>query len=277
MTNSPPNPALGAALAYANTDVRVFPVARNKHPLTEHGKKDATTDEATIAGWWRRWPDANVAAVTGRAAGFFVLDVDPRHGGDVALAELQARHGPLPETLTCRTGGGGFHVYLLHPGGDIKTSQSKLGAGLDVLGEGASVILPPSVHLSGGRYSWADSSVPIARASAWVLAFVRPARRPAARPAPVVAASSSYVQRAVESEAARVHGAAEGTRNVTLNSAAFALGTLVGAGVLDEFVAVGVLLAAALASGLDENEATVTIESGIAAGKANPRRLGGGR
>ncbi len=27
-----------------------------KHPRTAHGVKDATTDEAVIRSWWRRWP-----------------------------------------------------------------------------------------------------------------------------------------------------------------------------------------------------------------------------
>ena len=27
-----------------------------KHPLTEHGYKDATTDETVVRRWWRQWP-----------------------------------------------------------------------------------------------------------------------------------------------------------------------------------------------------------------------------
>src|SRR5215469_4668893 len=60
-----------------------------KHPLTEHGCKDATQVAAQIRAWWRRWPNANVAIATGSRSGIVVVDVDPRHGGDQAFADLQ--------------------------------------------------------------------------------------------------------------------------------------------------------------------------------------------
>ena len=36
-----------------------------KHPRTEHGLLDATTDPDRIRSWWARWPDANVGIPTG--------------------------------------------------------------------------------------------------------------------------------------------------------------------------------------------------------------------
>ncbi|MBM4362782.1 MAG: bifunctional DNA primase/polymerase, partial [Deltaproteobacteria bacterium] len=67
-----------AALNYAERGFHVFPLRpRDKVPLSgSRGELDATTDAATIAEWWRRCPDANVAIVPG-ASGLFVLDVDP--------------------------------------------------------------------------------------------------------------------------------------------------------------------------------------------------------
>ena len=52
---APPNSdsPLDWALAYAAAGLAVFPVGAEKRPLTEHGVKDATTDEAQIRGWWR--------------------------------------------------------------------------------------------------------------------------------------------------------------------------------------------------------------------------------
>jgi hypothetical protein len=41
-----------------------------------------------------------------------VLDVDPRHGGDITLALLEQKHGPLPVTWTAKTGGGGAHYFF---------------------------------------------------------------------------------------------------------------------------------------------------------------------
>lgn len=72
---------LEAALSYAKRGWPVLPVRpREKQPLTPHGVKDATTDEAIIRGWWAKWPEANVAIAAGEHSGLFVLDVDPRHG-----------------------------------------------------------------------------------------------------------------------------------------------------------------------------------------------------
>ena len=84
------NGLLRAALAYAVLGWAVFPCKpRGKEPLTRHGFKDATTDGVVIESWWRRWPDANIGVATGHGT-FCALDVDPRHGGDAALDELEA-------------------------------------------------------------------------------------------------------------------------------------------------------------------------------------------
>jgi hypothetical protein len=122
--------------------------SQGKHPRTAHGKDDATTDLATIEQWWRRWPDANVGVRP--PVGIVVLDVDPRHGGDVALAELEARHGRLPDTLTARTGGGGWHYWYAYGG----RAKGTLCPGVDVKTHSGYLVASPSIHSSGRRYEW---------------------------------------------------------------------------------------------------------------------------
>src|SRR3989442_4947892 len=57
-------PFLAAALRYAARGWRVHPlVARQKNPLLKDWPEKATTDAATIFGWWRQWPTANVGLV----------------------------------------------------------------------------------------------------------------------------------------------------------------------------------------------------------------------
>lgn len=100
-----------SALRYARAGFRVLPCnAKTKAPLSEHGAKDATTDEATIRAWWQRWPDAGI----GMALGALVaVDVDVRDGkqGLETLEALTAKNGALPDCPTQQTRSGGYH-YL---------------------------------------------------------------------------------------------------------------------------------------------------------------------
>jgi Bifunctional DNA primase/polymerase, N-terminal len=160
---------LTAALVYA---MRVWPVlplhamregrctcgkpdcpSPGKHPfgpLMPHGLKEGSTDQARIRQWWTQQPDANVGIVTGAASGIFVFDVDPRHGGDEHLAELEREHHPLPRTTEAATGGGGRHLFFAHPGGRVPSRT--IVPGVDVKGDGGYVVAPPSVTTAS--YSW---------------------------------------------------------------------------------------------------------------------------
>lgn len=120
-----------------------------KHPRWRHGLKEATTDTSRIRGWGKRWEDSNLGIRTGAEAGLFVLDIDPRHGGDQTLRSLEQAHGTLPRTIECLTGGGGRHLYFAHPGGSVANSSGRLGAGLDVRADGGYVVAPPSTHVQG--------------------------------------------------------------------------------------------------------------------------------
>jgi len=73
-------------------------------------------------------------------------------------------------------------------------------------------------------------------------------------------------------ERAAVATAPTGRRNATLNRAAFNLGQLVAAGLVDVDQVRVVLLAAALEAGNPEAKARATIESGLRGGAAKPRR-----
>jgi hypothetical protein len=80
-----------------------------------------------------------------------------------------------------------------------------------------------------------------------------------------------YGAAALARESDSVRGAQPGGRNRTLNRAAFCLGQLVAAGVIDRQAVECALLDAALACGLGTKEAEVTIRSGIEAGLDWPR------
>jgi hypothetical protein len=118
-----------------------------------------------------RWPEANVAYATGKHV---VVDVDGPEG-EAALAELEAKHGHLPPTLTARTARG-RHVYFVANGARVRNSAGRLGPHLDVRGQGGYTIVPPSVHESGNRYEWTNR-VKAAPLPAWIpLMLAEPAR-----------------------------------------------------------------------------------------------------
>lgn len=157
-----------------------------KHPLTRNGVRAATTDEARIRAWWKRFPRANVAIATGAGprGGLVVLDVDPRHLGDESLDLLTDVHGRLPDTVQSCTGGGGLHYLFAYDPvavGRVPCSQGKLGVGVDVCGDDGYIVAPPSVHQCGRTYGWELASEPddvtLAEVPAWLLALARGAAR----------------------------------------------------------------------------------------------------
>jgi hypothetical protein len=156
---------LEAALRYVREGLPVFPVKHNKKPWTEHGFKDASTDAQQIRLWWREHPDAGVAMPTGTASGRIVVDIDPRNGGDKSLAILEEEHGALPATLESHTGGGGRHLFFVCRGRSFQ--KCELARGIDIQGEGAYVVLPPSFHSSGHRYGWVNGNA-IAELPLWL-------------------------------------------------------------------------------------------------------------
>lgn len=162
------SPPLEAALRYAGRGWPVFPCrARRKVPLTAHGLKDATTDADEIRSWWRQWPDANVAVRTGSVSGLVVIDVDG-DDGVASLRALEREHCTLPRTASVVTPRGGQHFYLAHPGVPVSNSAGRLGAGLDVRGEGGYVVAPPSIGPTGRRYE-PDERAPLAPAPWWLV------------------------------------------------------------------------------------------------------------
>ena len=171
-----------------------------KHPRLFTGLKEASKDPEKINTWWRRWPDANIGIVTGAISGMWVLDVDvgpDKFGGD-SLDKLLNEHGPLPETVTAMTGGGGEHYVFAYPEDGVRSATNVLGRDkypdIDSRGDGGYIIVEPSNHVSGGSYCWEGEADPleggrILPAPEWLLKAVakkRPetaARQPKPRPA----------------------------------------------------------------------------------------------
>lgn len=87
----------------------------------------------------------------------------------------------------------------------------------------------------------------------------------------VVHTPRAWAAATLADEAARVRRAAQGSRNDTLNRAAYALGQIVGAEHLDPDDVAAQLGDAAIAAGLGVREVCATIASGLRAGSSAPR------
>jgi len=176
---------------YANDGLAVLPIfeikngncscdkkdhckSAGKHPRTRNGVKDASTSHDQIDEWWKKYPDANIGIATGKVSNIVVIDVDPRHGGDESLTQLQLNNGKLPETLTVNTGGGGSHLYFKYPEckGHIKNRAGKIASGIDTRADGGFVVAPPSNHLSSSQYTFQNADTPIFDLPDWLLSMI---------------------------------------------------------------------------------------------------------
>lgn len=152
-----PNPRLEAALALARSGAALLPVrwtdARGicscsagpncthpgKHPLTEHGLTDATTDFNQVTKWWQDWPRANIGERTDRHPRIDIdlPDVAEQIGADIPLRT---------QTPMVRTTRPGLHITLATrqpvPSQVLYLSDGRrLG---ELKAAGAYVVVPPS-------------------------------------------------------------------------------------------------------------------------------------
>lgn len=171
---------LDEAHFYAARGWRVVPILPGqKRPALDAWVERATTDHVLIDDWWRAHPDHGVGIVTGEQSGLFVLDIDPEHGGDDTLADLEHTHGPLADTIETITGSGGRHILFTWPGWNPGTNAGQLGPGLDLRAEGGQIVAPPTIHPNGRPYMWELAHDPhdglaVAAAPDWLLELLKP-------------------------------------------------------------------------------------------------------
>ncbi|MGD9959028.1 bifunctional DNA primase/polymerase [Nocardioides sp.] len=179
-----------ASMMLATRDIPVFPCTPGgKQPLTTHGFHDASTDPATVRGWWQRWPEANIGMPTGAAAGVDVVDVDVHSSGNGFAAFERARSAGIADgwAWLVRTPSAGVHAYYLRGGVDEQRSWQVPSQHVDFRGDGGYIIVPPST-VAGRAYELiavAQHRATPVDASA-LRAFLeppRPSRPPASMPA----------------------------------------------------------------------------------------------
>jgi hypothetical protein len=313
---TPNQPMVDHAIHIASLGWPVFPAPpgeKKSYKSAEHSNGrpwGATTDAVEIRRDFKWWPKANLGIVMGAISGVFVIEADTKEGHDVdgiaSLAELENKHGALPNTLQAISPSGSVHYYFNHPGADfkIKNSASGVAPGVDVRGDGGMVIAPPSVKPGKGVYAWRNELTPVADPPQWLLDIVaskigEPASAPehsiterakklVQPPAGYVdgfdeyAATGShrgggYIEAALLGEYDDVVRASKGERNHQLNVSSMKLGKYVAGGELNEQTVIDEMLRACTVNGLltddGEHQCLATIKSGLAKGKTEPKGI----
>lgn len=217
----------------------------------------------------------NIGVVTGKPSGIVVIDDDSTVGSVTAGLNL-------PRTVTARTGSGKRHYYFKNPDEPLGNSASRLGPKIDIRADGGQIVLPGSIHPDTGKpYLWVEGlspdDVPIAELPSRILKKLT-GKAPSAPPLGTngtVARAISRAERrraelALDRQARHIRTAADGIRNDTLNTAAFLMGTYIGAGLIDRAGVERELGDAATAVGLGEREIAATLKSGLEAGMREP-------
>lgn len=272
---------LAAALEYAKRGWLVFPAhwiddkgkcscrrkdctSPGKHPLTEHGLKDASLNGEIIKTWWSKWSTANVGVCTGKESKLIVLDVDTPKGGAESIKKITSQYGNIPITLSVHTGGGGKHYFFEHPcnGFNYRNATNLKGfKGIDLRADGGYVIAAPSNHVSGDQYLWERyKDTKLQPLPGWLDILIKQENTPAWKPN-----GQSYWSKLWT-------GASEGTRNDT---AAKLAGRLMGRGMAEEEV-IQILSLWNLRNSppMTENEVTQTVNSISRSESTKPQAIG---
>ncbi len=139
---------LHAASEYQQKGLSVIPVRPDKKPYVKWEKYQSERAEPDqITEWWDRWPEANVAIVTGAISKVTVVDIDTQQGHE-AVNEL------IPDSLitpVARSQKDGWHYYLKHQDGVGCATRFLIDT--DLRGDRGYIIAPPSIG-EVGTYRW---------------------------------------------------------------------------------------------------------------------------
>lgn len=165
------NPFLESALRYLRLGYSVIPIKPNsKEPLIEWKEfQKRPPTEVEVVDWWEKYPDANLAIVTGEVSGVCVLEVDDKN----ILDGLE-----IPMTPTAVSGGKRLpHFYFLYRGGVPNFSyRNENGEAFSLRSDGSYIVIPPSKHKNGGVYKWVEGcaldDVQLSELPDWLISYM---------------------------------------------------------------------------------------------------------
>ena len=138
---------------YVDSGWSVLPVKpEEKRPYMTNWLQYTKTraSKESVENWFRVLSGAGVGAVTGRISNMVVLDVE--NYCPTPIEEILKKY---PTQTIAKTGSGGYHLFYLYPQNVNKVSNRvKIFDGIDLRADGGFIVLPPTVHPNGNRYTW---------------------------------------------------------------------------------------------------------------------------
>ena len=199
------------------------------------------------------WEQANAYGIS--CDGLTVVDLDVRGGDGIAefrkICQDKGLAWPVP-TFTVKTASGGMHLYFRGSAG--KNSVKRLGPNIDIRTDGGMVIGPGSASFDGSMWTIETDLEPM-ELPRWLreLTSIRPSHGDWASQVP-----SGWYRRSLDDLASEVATAPDGSRNDTLNQAAF---VAFASDLIDDDEARERLTEAGADCGLDHDEVTATLDS----------------
>lgn len=249
-----------------------------------HGFYAATLSTTQFAYWLTDHNDCTMIAVpTGKETGFFVMEYDPKNGGQTSFDKLMEEHDPIV-TETYKSPSGGMHFLFQMPNFDFGNIHGKLWAGIDIKASGGYHVVPPSHH-DGGSYEVVTVMDP-QPAPSWLLEAIkehltknkwnsenRQLKIDEQKTYDLDRLSASereHVEKTVAYWHRRISKAPDGTQNVLIYTGSRVLFSLCFAGMLDEEEAQLALEEACEEGSHPKHRALLAIDSGKRTAFANP-------
>lgn len=249
-----------------------------------HGFYAATLDEAIFDSWCEEHPDiAMIAMPTGKKTGLFVMEYDPKNGGETSYNQLINDHGAI-QTETNMSPSGGLHHVFLMPDFDFGNIHGKLWPGIDIKATGGYALMPPS-QTDKGSYVVVNGMDP-QPAPQWLLDKIfqyssknkwdessRMLRRQEGRtydPDSITPEQAEQVRKTVDYWQSRIREAKDGEQNILIYTGSRVLFSLCFHGLMDEEDAQYFLEEACEEGNHPQHRSLLAIQSGTRAAWANP-------
>ncbi len=194
-----------------------------KHPIGKAWQKRATCDVDVVRDMFRAaYKETNIGLAMGEQGdGTYLLAIDvDGDAGRAMLAEYEKELGALPLTLASRSGrvdGGEHRIFMTGPGQDVRRLSNSVKRGLDVRSRGGQIVVAPSLHISGARYSWANRCAIALLPDQWFERIAKPLPPPRkTQVASVHRIGNAYVDKVIENMVADLACRREGERNHVL-------------------------------------------------------------